>query len=74
MADLAWIMGDPEASYVHAQRMLDHARRGGSGFDVATALTFMAWCLVEGPCPVPGGDRPLRRARARRRPASAPPS
>jgi hypothetical protein len=53
MADLAWLRGDPEASYLHAQRMLDHARAGGSGFDVATALTFMAWCLVEGPCPVP---------------------
>jgi DNA-binding SARP family transcriptional activator len=53
MADLAWLLGDPEASYLHAQRMLDHARTGGSGFDVATALTFMAWCLVEGPCPVP---------------------
>jgi len=33
--------------------MLGHARAGSSGFDVATALTFMAWCLVEGPCPVP---------------------
>jgi hypothetical protein len=33
--------------------MLAHARAGGSGFDVATAVTFMAWCLVEGPCPVP---------------------
>ena len=53
MADLAWLMGAPDASYLHAQRMLEHARRGGSGFDVATALTFMAWCLVEGPCPVP---------------------
>ena len=53
MADLAWLMGDPDASYAHAERMLGHARRAQSGFDVATALIFMAWCLVEGPCPVP---------------------
>ena len=31
--------------------MLAHARRAGSGFDVATALIFMAWGLVEGPWP-----------------------
>ena len=53
LADLAWLTGDPVAAYAHAERMLGHARRAASGFDVATALTFMAWCLVEGPCPVP---------------------
>jgi hypothetical protein len=36
MADLAWLMGDPVASYDHAERMLAHARRAASGFDVAT--------------------------------------
>ena len=51
MADLAWLTGDPVASYAHAERMLRHARRAGSGFDAATALTFMGWSLVEGPCP-----------------------
>jgi DNA-binding SARP family transcriptional activator/tetratricopeptide (TPR) repeat protein len=51
MADLAWLTGDPVASYTHAERMLVHARRAGSGFDVATALTFMGWALVEGPWP-----------------------
>ena len=49
MCDLTWLMGDPVASYAHAEQMLSHARRAGSGFDVATALTFMGWALVEGP-------------------------
>ena len=53
MADLTWLTGDLVASYAHAEQMLAHARRADSGFDVATALVFMAWCLVEGPCPVP---------------------
>ena len=53
MSDLTWLMGDPVASYADAERMLDHARRAGSGFDVATALIFMAWGLVEGPWPAP---------------------
>ena len=53
MSDLAWLMGDPVASYAHAERMLSHARRAGSGFEAATALTFMAWALVEGPWPAP---------------------
>ena len=53
MSDLAWLEGDPVASYNHAERMLIHARRAGSGFDAATALIFMAWALVEGPWPTP---------------------
>ena len=38
-----------------AEAMLAHARRAGSRFDAATALTFMAWGLVEGPWPVAEG-------------------
>ena len=53
MSDLTWLLGDPAASYGHAQEMLALARRAGSEFDAALALTFMAWCLVEGPWPVP---------------------
>lgn len=53
MSDLVWLDGDPAASYAHAERMLVHARRAGSGFDVATALAFMGWSLVEGPEPAP---------------------
>jgi tetratricopeptide (TPR) repeat protein len=53
MSDLTWLMGDPVASYADAERMLAHARRAGSGFDVATALIFLAWGLVEGPWPAP---------------------
>ncbi len=53
MSDLTWMMGDPVTSYADAERMLEHARRAGSGFDVGTALIFLAWALVEGPWPVP---------------------
>ena len=51
MSDLSWLRGDTVTSYAEAERMLAHARRAGSGFDVATALIFMAWGLVEGPLP-----------------------
>jgi DNA-binding SARP family transcriptional activator len=53
MSDLAWLVGDPVESYTQAERMVTHARRVGSGFDVATGLIFMAWALVEGPWPTP---------------------
>ena len=53
MADLTWLLGDAEGTYAHAERMLAHARRAESGVDIATALLFMAWCLIQGPCPVP---------------------
>jgi hypothetical protein len=53
MAGLAWMAGDPMKSYAHAEGMLAHARRAESGLDIATAIVFMTWCLVEGPCPVP---------------------
>ncbi|HKE81260.1 MAG TPA: BTAD domain-containing putative transcriptional regulator [Solirubrobacteraceae bacterium] len=53
MADLTWLLGDAVATYSHSKRMLDHARRAHSGVDIATALLFMTWCLVQGPCPVP---------------------
>ena len=53
MADLSWLQGDVVASSAHSERMLMHARRVGSGFDAATALSYLGWNLVEGPCPVP---------------------
>jgi DNA-binding SARP family transcriptional activator len=53
MSDLTWLKGDSVASYADAERMLSHARRAESGFDVETALIFMAWGLVEGPWPAP---------------------
>ena len=55
MSDLAWLMGDPVASYEYARQMLGRAKRAGSDFEAATALMFMAWCLVEGPWPVADG-------------------
>ena len=53
MSDLSWLHGDVVASSAHAERMLAHARRAGSGFDAATALSYLGWDLVEGPWPVP---------------------
>jgi DNA-binding SARP family transcriptional activator len=53
MADLTWLLGDAVATYANAKRMLAHARRARSGSDIATALLFITWCLVQGPCPVP---------------------
>jgi DNA-binding SARP family transcriptional activator len=55
MTDLMWLMGDLEGAHEHAVRMLAHAGRAGSGFDVATALTFMGWILIDGPVPVADG-------------------
>jgi DNA-binding SARP family transcriptional activator len=53
MADLTWLLGDAVATYTHSKRMLAHARRAQSGADISTALLFMAWCLIQGPCPFP---------------------
>jgi DNA-binding SARP family transcriptional activator/tetratricopeptide (TPR) repeat protein len=53
MSDLSWLRGDVVSSSAHGERMLTHARRAGSGFDAATALSYLGWDLVEGPCPVP---------------------
>jgi tetratricopeptide (TPR) repeat protein len=53
MCDLVWLRDGPASGYVHATRMLAHARRVGSGFDVARAITFVGWSLTEGPVPVP---------------------
>jgi DNA-binding SARP family transcriptional activator len=50
-SDLSWLIGDPVSSYASAEEMLLLARRAGSDFDAATALVFLAWCLVEGPWP-----------------------
>jgi tetratricopeptide (TPR) repeat protein len=53
LADLTWLLGDAVATYSHCKRMLAHARRAESGVDIASALLFMTWCLIHGPCPVP---------------------
>ena len=64
----------------HALAMLAHADRAGSDFDAATAVMFVAWCLLEGPWSVAeaharhaalagaggAGDRGARAARRRR--------
>ena len=53
MSDLSWLQGDVVSSSAHGERMLTHARRAGSGFDAAVALSYLGWDLVEGPWPVP---------------------
>ncbi len=54
-AELAWMQGDPEAGGASAERMLEHGRRAGSGFEAAAAVGFMAWTLVQGLTPVAEG-------------------
>ena len=44
--------GDPEAGHASAERMLEAARRAGSGFEASAAVGFMAWALVQGVTPV----------------------
>ena len=51
MCDLAWTTGRIEASFEHAERAVEHARRAGIGFEVAAALNFVA-ALVQGRTPV----------------------
>ncbi len=51
MCDLAWTRGHTEASFEHAERAVEYARRAGVGFEVAAALNFIA-ALVEGRTPV----------------------
>ena len=51
MCDLAWTTGRIEASFQHAERAVEQARRAGIGFEVAASLNFVA-ALVEGRTPV----------------------
>ena len=51
MCDLAWTTGRIEASFEHAERAVEYARRAGIGFEVAASLNFVA-ALVEGRTPV----------------------
>jgi tetratricopeptide (TPR) repeat protein len=53
MSDLSFLQGDVVSSHAHGERMFTHARRAGSGFDAATALSYMGWDLVHGPWPIP---------------------
>ena len=51
MCDLAWTTGRIEASFEHAERAVEQARRAGIGFEVAASLNFVA-ALVQGRTPV----------------------
>jgi tetratricopeptide (TPR) repeat protein len=50
--ELVWMGGDPEAGSASAERMLECARRAGSGFEASAAIGYMAWSLVQGVTPV----------------------
>ena len=41
-----------------------YARRAGSGFEIDTGVSYMAWAIVVNEIPVSEGDPPLRPARA----------
>ena len=53
MCDLTWLLGDPAASFGHAEEMLALARRAGSEFDAA--LRSRSWpgasSRARGRCP-----------------------
>ena len=62
--ELVWLQGRSEAGYQHAERVLHHARRAGSGFEIDTGISCMAWALVVNEIPGLRGDPPLRSPRA----------
>ena len=72
MSDVAWLMGDPVASYEHAAEMLALANRAGSDFEARDALMFTAWCLVEGRCPRRRRSRAATSSPRCRRPEAQP--
>ena len=44
--ELVWLKGHSERGYRAAEKVVDHARRAGSGFEIDTGVSYMAWALV----------------------------
>ena len=51
LCELAWMTGRVEQSYRYAERVVESARRAGSGFEVAAGVEYMVWALVTGETP-----------------------
>jgi class 3 adenylate cyclase/tetratricopeptide (TPR) repeat protein len=55
--ELVWLKGTSEIGYGNARRVLHHARRAGSGFEIEAAVSYMAWALVVNAVSVSDGIR-----------------
>ncbi|MDP9135487.1 MAG: hypothetical protein M3N56_11750, partial [Actinomycetota bacterium] len=60
ISELVWLKGSSEAASHNAERILHHARRAGSGFEIDTGVSYMAWALVVNAVPV---SEAIRRCR-----------
>ena len=50
--ELVWLKGDSEAGFHNAERTVHYARRAGTGFEIDTGVSYMAWALVVNAIPV----------------------
>jgi DNA-binding SARP family transcriptional activator len=55
--ELVWLKGSSEMGYRNARRVLHHARRARSGFEIEAAISYMAWALVVNAVSVSDGIR-----------------
>ena len=55
--ELVWLQGRSESGYRSAERVVRHARRAGSGFEIDTGVSYMAWAIVVNEIPVSEGIR-----------------
>ena len=55
--ELVWLKGRSEMGYRNARRVLHHARRARSGFEIEAAISYMAWALVVNAVSVSDGIR-----------------
>jgi len=56
-SELVWLTGAIDASYHSAERAVHHARRAGSGFEIDSGVSFMAFTLIVNAVPVSEGIR-----------------
>ena len=52
ICELVWLKGSTEAAAHNAERIVHYARRAGSGFEIETGVSYMAWALVVNETPV----------------------
>ena len=55
--ELVWLQGRSESGYRSAERVVRYARRAGSGFEIDTGVSYMAWAIVVNEIPVSEGIR-----------------
>ena len=71
--ELVWLKGSfGDAAIRNAERMLHHARRARSGFEIEAAVSYMAWALVVNAVPVSDGEPRAARSSSARSPVASP--